>query len=147
MGFLPERLLSYFDSPLERYWLLVWSLCFLPVFIVLWAERKHQRQLRATPRGCTKLGLGGPSNLSDEDSARHSKATPEPWKIKALLIHPIKSCAPVEVDVADVASTGLIWDRQFCFSEWTKPMEFPPGFPESEKKKKRGVSHPPPEGL
>lgn len=137
MGFVPQQLISYFDTILERYGLLLVPICLLPVFILLWAERKHQRQLRTTPRGCRKLGLQGSSNLADEDAAKYSKATPESWKIKALFIHPIKSCSPVEVDVADVTSTGLIWDRQFCFAEWTKPMFFPPGFPESEKKKKR----------
>jgi uncharacterized protein YcbX len=143
MGIVPQQLIPLFDTPLARFQLLVYPLCLLPVLLLLWSERTHRKQLRTSPRGCKKLGLRGHSNLSDEYSPQYPEATsspngqPGPWRIKALFIHPIKSCAPVELDTAELSSTGLTWDRQFCFAEYTIPTTFPPGISGSEKKQPR----------
>lgn len=40
------------------------------------------------------------------------------WRVKALFTYPIKSCAGLELDIADVVATGLAYDRQFCFAEY-----------------------------
>lgn len=74
----------------------------------------------AAPRGCRRLGLPAKqSNLRDEFDAKYSTSQPskDEWRIKALFAYPIKSCAGVELDVADVVGTGLAYDRQFCFAE------------------------------
>jgi uncharacterized protein YcbX len=134
MALLLHQLIPRFDSSFEHLLLLLYPLCILPVFLLLWAERKHQKQLRSTPRGCKKLGIIGRSNLSDEELPKYSKPS-EPWRVKALFVYPIKSCAPIELGVADLFSTGLSWDRQFCFAEYTIPTIFPPGTPDAEKKK------------
>ncbi|KAF7504058.1 hypothetical protein GJ744_002887 [Endocarpon pusillum] len=140
MSLIP-RLENLFDHAR----LLAYPLCLLPIFLLLWTKVKHQKQLRTALRGCKKLGLHGSSNLSDEYHPKYTKSNPdsldatstEAWKIKALFVYPIKSCAAVELDTADISSTGLTWDRQFCFAEYTVPTQFPTGTPDSEKKKPR----------
>ncbi|KAF2636927.1 hypothetical protein P280DRAFT_472791 [Massarina eburnea CBS 473.64] len=73
------------------------------------------------PPGCRKLGLLGRSNLHDQFSKKYSSgADPSPsnpWTVKALFIYPIKSCARLELDSADVIRTGLRYDRQFALAQ------------------------------
>ncbi|ERF76700.1 hypothetical protein EPUS_02239 [Endocarpon pusillum Z07020] len=140
MGLIPRL-----ENLLDHALLLAYPFCLLPIFLLLWTRGKHQKQLRTALRGCMKLGLHGSSNLSDEYHPKYTKSNPhpldgtstEPWQIKALFVYPVKSCAPVELDTADISSTGLTWDRQFCFAEYTVPTLFPTGTPDSEKKKPR----------
>ncbi|OJJ42710.1 hypothetical protein ASPZODRAFT_155173 [Penicilliopsis zonata CBS 506.65] len=83
------------------------------------------------PRGCRRLGLSpGKSNLRDEYHQRYSQGVPgdrvdesglPAWRVKALFAYPIKSCAGMELEVADLVSTGLAYDRQFCFAEYVIP--------------------------
>lgn len=86
------------------------------------------------PWGCRKLGRKGNSNFEDEedDEKYASGADPDAWRIKALQIHPIKSCSAVELDSADVEATGLRYDRQFAFAEWVTPQK-PKDAPEDER--------------
>lgn len=79
-------------------------------------------------KGYQKLTTNGPSNMHDEYDEKYSKseATSDDsqmnkWKVKALFIHPIKSCAPVELSSADVDAAGFTWDRKFAFAELLKP--------------------------
>ena len=129
-------LIPRMDAPNERFLLLVYPLCLLPALLLLRAARKHhQQRLRTATRGCRKLGVKGYSNVWDEDNPRYPEVGSNgPWRIKALFIHPVKSCAPIELDTADLCSTGLSWDRQFSFAEYTVPTRFPAGTPQSEKK-------------
>lgn len=57
------------------------------------------------------------SNLGDEMDRKYDKAeddsTPGSVRIKALCIHPIKSCRPIEVKRALLTKTGFAYDR--CF--------------------------------
>ncbi|KAJ3499576.1 hypothetical protein NLG97_g214 [Lecanicillium saksenae] len=59
-------------------------------------------------------------NMLDQYDARY--AAPEgtsvtgPARIKAIFIHPVKSCGPVEVDKAVVTKAGLQYDRCFSFA-------------------------------
>lgn len=134
------------DTLLDRFLPLLYPLCLLPIILLLWTGREGQKQSSTTPRGCRKLGLRAPSNLSDEYDAKYSRApssisgeerSTEPCRIKALFIYPIKSCAPVELDVADLSATGLTFDRLFCFAECIVPKSFPAGTPDSERKRPR----------
>lgn len=58
------------------------------------------------------------SNLDDETDRKYDKAEhdsiPGSVRIKALCIHPIKSCRPIEVKRALLTKTGFAYDR--CFS-------------------------------
>lgn len=83
------------------------------------------------PKGCRRLGLPpGRTNLYDEYHAKYTQGVPSDhtneagkrsWCVKALFTYPIKSCAGVELLEADVVSTGLAYDRQFCFAEYVVP--------------------------
>ncbi|KAF2763021.1 hypothetical protein EJ05DRAFT_471970 [Pseudovirgaria hyperparasitica] len=66
------------------------------------------------PAGCRKLGLYWKSNLDDQFKAARKQAS---LTVKALLIYPVKSCAPVELAKAEVVRTGLRYDRQFTFAQ------------------------------
>jgi uncharacterized protein YcbX len=129
----------------ERFSFLLFPLCLFPVLIFLRAQRKRKQQSRISLQGCKKLGIAGRSNLADEYAPEYSNgSTPgadtgprSSWAIKALFIYPIKSCAPIEVGVADLSSSGLAWDRQFCFAEYTVPTVFPNGTPDSQKRQRR----------
>lgn len=79
-------------------------------------------------KGYEKLITNGPSNMRDEYDEKYSqsKSTSDgsqtrKWTVKALFIHPIKSCAPVELSSADVDAAGFTWDRKFAFAELLKP--------------------------
>lgn len=80
-----------------------------------------------TPKGCRILGLlTSQTNLHDEFHPEYSQGVPEDsideqgrpaWRVKALFTYPLKSCAGVELNEADVIATGFAFDRQFCFAE------------------------------
>jgi len=72
--------------------------------------------------------------MTDEFHIKYDEGTinQEEWRVKALYIHPIKSCAGVELDEADVDVEGFTYDRKFAFAEWMVP----PG----EKRADVGVS-------
>ncbi|GAB7336286.1 hypothetical protein MBLNU13_g09037t1 [Cladosporium sp. NU13] len=60
------------------------------------------------------------SNLDDETDRKYEKAeddsTTGSVRIKALCIHPIKSCRPIEVKRALLTKTGFAYDRCFSFA-------------------------------
>ena len=84
-----------------------------------------QRETPPTPpEGCLRLGLSGNgSNVRDQFAEKYSSgadASPSnPWTVKALFIYPIKSCARVELDKADIVRTGLRYDRQFALAQYS----------------------------
>lgn len=99
-------------------------LSILPLLILISHFRSHHQNGR--PRGCRKLGLSpSQSNLNDEYDPQYTQGVygQASWCIKALFTYPIKSCAGVELGVADVVPTGLAYDRQFCFAECVQSSE------------------------
>ncbi|KAF1982718.1 MOSC-domain-containing protein [Aulographum hederae CBS 113979] len=84
------------------------------------------------PAGCRLLGLPPKkSNLADPKD--NSKSTPDMLsnksakdtviaKVKALVIYPIKSCMPTELQHGDVVQTGLRYDRYFSFAHLHTPI-------------------------
>ena len=137
-----RELVRYYDiSSLESFFLLVYPVCLLPLVLLYVHEGSHRRAIAVQPKGCRRLGVRDKSNISDEfndhryatGSAAGEDDSGQPrWKVKALFIHPIKSCAPVEVDVADIDGGGMMWDRQFAFAEFLEPQTRLDA-PESEK--------------
>ncbi|KAL1969830.1 hypothetical protein VTN77DRAFT_7339 [Rasamsonia byssochlamydoides] len=126
----------------------IYIICSLPLvyfairhgttFLLNIALRLTGQKKTTDPRGCRRLGLPpGRSNLHDEFDPKYQEGVPSDyddhhddnddvlpnWRIKALFAYPIKSCAGVEFDVADVVGTGLAYDRQFCFAEYVTPGE------------------------
>lgn len=97
----------------------IYILSLLPALVIIF--QLHHRYPK-NPKGCRRLGIPPEkSNLHDEYDPKYSKGSSygsdQQTRIKALFTYPIKSCAGLELDVADVASTGLAYDRQFCFAE------------------------------
>ncbi|KAK2793053.1 hypothetical protein FQN52_002201 [Onygenales sp. PD_12] len=108
---------------------IIYVVCLTPILLLLYIELSKRAADARNPKGCRKLGLHNFSNLNDEDdydtSGRRKRRQPsknstdmEKIRIKALLAYPIKSCAAVEFNIADVVSTGMAYDRQFCFAEY-----------------------------
>jgi uncharacterized protein YcbX len=65
------------------------------------------------------------SSLNDENNRKYDKteddSTPDIVRIKALCIHPIKSCRPIEVKRALLTKTGFAYDRWFSFATEKTP--------------------------
>ena len=118
MPSLLADLFAHYDLSTSSSHLSSYGICLFPILVYL-GHKIRSRQLKASqPRGCRRIGLRAQSNLNDEeDDEKYAKAADQDkWKVKALMIYPIKSCAPVELDAAEVESTGLKYDRQFCFA-------------------------------
>ncbi|KNG86459.1 MOSC domain protein [Aspergillus nomiae NRRL 13137] len=108
---------------------IIW-LPLIPIAI-FFISHKYYQFTSPPPKGCRKLGLPHhKTNLHDEYDPKYSQGVPEKhtdpedqpsWRIKALFAYPIKSCAGIELDTADVVPTGFTYDRQFCFAEYTTP--------------------------
>lgn len=104
----------------------IYILCFIPILTIFLYSQPPAR-----PRGCRRLGLPpGKTNLHDEYDPKYASGVPSghlgqdgqpSWRVKALFTYPIKSCAGLELEAADAASTGLAYDRQFCFAEYVAP--------------------------
>lgn len=79
-------------------------------------------QAWTTRRSLSNLRRVRPSkrNMLDQHDAKYAApegSTPTDLvRIKAIFIHPVKSCAPVEVDSATVTKAGLLYDRVFSFA-------------------------------
>lgn len=109
---------------------IILSILSLLPLIILTRLYLHQES-RKTPPGCRRLGLSpAQSNLHDEYDSQYTQGVPEgqhdatgqpAWRIKALFTYPIKSCGAIELHTTDVVSTGLAFDRQFCFAEYAPP--------------------------
>lgn len=112
-------------GPIKTY--LVTTLIAAAVFRFLF-HWLHLSRGHSSLTGYRKLGTTGPSNLLDEyDSvytvpkASQTTRGGADWKVKALLVHPIKSCAPLELSSAEINGTGFVWDRKFAFAELLTP--------------------------
>lgn len=77
-----------------------------------YAARSQLRNLR-------RIGLTH-SNMKDQYDDKYSIPEGAPNKglirIKALFVHPIKSCEPVEVESAVLKKSGFVYDRAFSFA-------------------------------
>jgi hypothetical protein len=111
--------------------IIIWSAALIPLCFVLGAlflvVIPEFQEYIEPPRGCRRLGQPNDkkSNLADELNAKHTGTSKDgkdgSWKIKGIFVYPIKSCKAVELDESDVVSTGLKYDRQFCFAQLESP--------------------------
>lgn len=98
------------------------SLAILFPIISLYILALTQREQPIPPPvGCCKLNKSGASNLSDQFSKKYDHggepSASNSWKVKALMVYPLKSCGGVELDSAEVGHRGLKYDRQFTFAQ------------------------------
>ncbi|KAI1625225.1 hypothetical protein EDD37DRAFT_680404 [Exophiala viscosa] len=94
-------------------------LILLVTFLVIARVARHVLVARRRPRHLRRYGLSR-SNLEDQydpkyDKAEHDSAS-ESIVIKALYVHPIKSCAPIEVKRALLTKIGFAYDRCFAIA-------------------------------
>ncbi|KAL4957196.1 hypothetical protein BDW69DRAFT_156867 [Aspergillus filifer] len=104
--------------------LAVFGTILLTVYIIL---KSHKPTSAYKLRGCRRLGLPTTkTNLADEFNPKYTAGVPESsiddqgrpsWRVKALFTYPIKSCRGIELESADIVSTGFECDRMFCFAE------------------------------
>ena len=112
--------------------LILWTicgLCLISAFAVLYFSHIHSQEQLPTPRGCKRVGFRGQSNLSDEFTQTESSA----WKVKSLWVYPVKSCRGVELDRGAVISTGMEYDRIFCFAQLKSPFPVSASTSDAEK--------------
>jgi len=100
------------------------SCCFIPALIYLFFHVYCLNDQRVQPRGCRKLGLRIPSNVTDEHDPQYAKGLRQPLdgqkeiaRVKSLWIYPVKSTKGVELNRGEVVSTGFEYDRHFSFAD------------------------------
>ncbi|KAF9734817.1 hypothetical protein PMIN06_000721 [Paraphaeosphaeria minitans] len=140
--------LDFILSSIEKTWhdlgvratplaLLTTSLALLFPIISLYVLALSQREKPIPPpAGCSKLNKSGTSNLADQFAKNYDDggepSVSNTWKVKALMVYPLKSCAGVELDKAEVGHTGLKYDRQFTFAQQVTSLPTLEGKVESE---------------
>lgn len=101
-------------------------LIFVPSAIALYVYQSNTAKARdEQPKGCRKLGIKTKSNLSNEFDKTFalgwplstSEAPAKRWTVQSIWIYPVKSCRGVELDHADIVTTGMKYDRQFTFAQ------------------------------
>ena len=105
--------------------LLIPAIVSLAAFLLALFSYLEFQKPNAKPRGCRKLGLGTYSNIRDEHHPRYSKGSStsqgldenSSWRVKSVLMYPIKSCKGVELDHGPIVTTGIQHDRQFSFAQ------------------------------
>ncbi|KAJ4291792.1 hypothetical protein N0V90_009687 [Kalmusia sp. IMI 367209] len=102
--------------------LLTTTLALLLPFVSLYILALSQREAPVpSPAGCRKLNINDRSNLADQFSKKYSSggrpSASNPWKVKALMVYPFKSCSGVELEKSEVGHNGLKYDRQFTFAQ------------------------------
>lgn len=127
-----------FGITFEQLVLILYPLFLIPIIYFWYYDVRRRRFLSLVPTGCTKLGLQGESNNTDELDSKYDRGTKDQqmWQVKTIYIHPIKSCAPIELDIADVDAEGLTYDRKFAFAELLKPSVFNPSLSAQDTKPK-----------
>jgi uncharacterized protein YcbX len=123
LSFIPRYSLS-----VTTFLPIIYFLCLTPIFLLALSEISAYRAEKRQPKHCRKFGLQSHSNLYDQYRRIYSKGSPPgkgedglpKWRVKALVIHPIKSCKEVELHRGKVMGYGMQYDRQFCFA-YLKP--------------------------
>ena len=113
---------SFLGFPIENVMVIIYPLVLIPIIFLFVRESRRQKSKDLVPKGFTKLSLPRMtlSHLHDEKEDRYAQgdsADATPWSVKALLIHPIKSCAAIELESVAMDGAGMLWDRKFAFAE------------------------------
>ncbi|KAK4992730.1 hypothetical protein LTR66_004837 [Elasticomyces elasticus] len=108
-----------------HWWISVTILCGLQLATAIYLAYQTTTTTPGVP-GCRRLGLIGRSNFFDLHMKQ--EITSAICKVKALFIYPLTSCAPVELDVAEVEPSGLRYDRLLTLAQLeTKRVDKEPG--------------------
>ncbi|OAP63162.1 hypothetical protein AYL99_02389 [Fonsecaea erecta] len=89
---------------------------------------RHIYLAHRVPKYMQRVGIYRTSNLADQYDAKYDgdeETLPKsPIVIKALYIHPIKSCAPIELERAQLTKAGFAYDRCFALAVEAKTDEW-----------------------
>jgi uncharacterized protein YcbX len=89
----------------------------VPILLALWYQN-----VASTPKELRNLRRDGvlSSNMNDQTDPKYDfpegSTADGPVRIKAIFVHPIKSCAPVELHRAQLVKSGFLWDRCFALA-------------------------------
>ncbi|ELR09450.1 hypothetical protein VC83_01899 [Pseudogymnoascus destructans] len=117
------------DLPVAALFITLLLIC-APLIIALGVYVSNAAKAKEDqPRGCRKLGIKTASNLCNEFDKKFalgwplstSEAPTKRWTVQSMWIYPIKSCRGVELDHADIVTTGMEYDRQFTFAQLKNP--------------------------
>lgn len=90
----------------------------LPLFAIL-LRCGNMYRAQSCLRGLERINVMR-SNMEDQFDSKYaiSEQSPseDPIRVKALFIHPVKSCGGVEVQRAVITKTGLFYDRVFAIA-------------------------------
>ncbi|KAI9877247.1 MAG: hypothetical protein M1830_004428 [Pleopsidium flavum] len=140
--FLPN--LSFpprFQLSLGTCLLVILPLCLGPIIALVLFDFSTRRAEHLEPKGCRKLGLRVKSNLADEFNKKYAEGIDQSkdgtghgrWRVKSLWIFPVKGCRGIELNWGNVISTGMEYDRQFCFAQLKSPFPMSVDTSKSEK--------------
>lgn len=115
--------LLQFDSSLDALVRVVIALIFLlSIVLAVASQRGSQYAMRRRLRHLRKLDSTA-GNMADQYDPKFGlspgPATDGPLRIKAMYIHPVKSCGPIEVNRALLTKSGFMYDRCFAFATET----------------------------
>ncbi|KAM0194305.1 hypothetical protein ACHAPQ_005476 [Fusarium lateritium] len=88
-----------------------------PIVLALWYQN-----VSSAPKELRNLRREGVaySNMNDQTDPKYDlpegSTTDGTVRIKAIFVHPIKSCAPVELHRAQLIKRGFLWDRCFALA-------------------------------
>ncbi|TQS33942.1 hypothetical protein Golomagni_05698, partial [Golovinomyces magnicellulatus] len=106
-------------QPSHVYYGSIGVLCLLAIGIVIILKTGSEYATKAQLQNLRRVGLSN-SNMTDQYDAQYSipegASNQDSIRIKALFIHPIKSCGPVEVESAVLRKSGFVYDRAFSFA-------------------------------
>jgi uncharacterized protein YcbX len=135
LNFIPRYELS-----VSTFIPVIYFLCLTPILLLVLSEISAWRAEKRKPKHCRQFGLESHSNLYDQyrdyysegmKPGRFKDMVPK-WRVKALVIHPIKSCKEIELHKGSVFGYGMQYDRQFCFAYLKPPSSSPDGAQEEQ---------------
>jgi uncharacterized protein YcbX len=86
----------------------------------LWKLHGMSRRFRHLDRfGTTKSNMDDQFSQKYSQPAQSSTTTTPSIRIKALYLHPVKSCGAIEVDRVSLTKSGLLYDRRFAIGTET----------------------------
>ncbi|KAL5348169.1 hypothetical protein ACLOAV_006649 [Pseudogymnoascus australis] len=125
-----RKLLSIVANiPIPALLITLLLICAPPVIALYVYQSKAAKSRDEQPKGCRKLGIKTRSNLSNEFDKKFalgwplstSDAPAKKWSVQSMWIYPVKSCRGVELDHADIITTGMKYDRQFTLAQLKNP--------------------------
>jgi uncharacterized protein YcbX len=108
---LLRRLQGALDVTASTFAAVFLTALLLPIITAILRLHSRRRQLKHL----RSIGLSR-SNMADQFDPSYSSSASSNPRVKALYIHPVKSCAPIELPRALLTKTGFMYDRCFALA-------------------------------